>query len=66
MRFPRQRKVRHDDTENQAKEVRLEDAEKRANALFETAEWLRTVVTRRDQENHWQAAVNQLFLGGKP
>lgn len=47
-----------------AQEDRLVRAEKRANVLFEKAEWLHTVVTRRDQENHWQAAVNRLFLGG--
>lgn len=47
-------------------EDRLLSAEKRANVLFEKADWLHTIVMRRDQENHWQASVNRLFLGGNP
>jgi hypothetical protein len=47
-------------------EARLEDAEKRVDTLYDKTEWLRTVVVRRDQENHWQASVNRLFQGGSP
>lgn len=47
-------------------EVRLENAEKRANLLVERASWLHAVVLKRDQENHWQDSVDRLFLGGKP
>jgi hypothetical protein len=46
------------------KEVALVAAEKRANVLYERAEWLYTIVLRRDQENGWQASVNQLFNQG--
>lgn len=45
------------------KEARLVDAEKRANVLLRTADLIHSAVARRDQENHWQASVNQLFLG---
>lgn len=43
----------------------LVEAEKRAETLFTKAVQLQTLVTRRDQENHWQQAVNNLFSGGK-
>ena len=66
MKFPRQRRTRRDDSPDAAKEVRLQDAEKRANVLVQQAEWLRTAVARRDQQNGWQDSVNQLFLGGRP
>ena len=46
------------------RELRLVDAEKRANVLDQTAEWIRAAVARRDEQNSWQASVNQLFLGG--
>lgn len=47
------------------REDSLVDAEKRANVLFARAEWLYTIVMKRDEANHWQAAVDELFLGGK-
>lgn len=63
----RKREPDQPDIQNEReKEERLVDAEKRVNVLFEKAEWLHTVVTRRDQENHWQTSVDQLFLGGRP
>lgn len=46
-------------------EVRLATAETRAETLFSKAVQLKTIVSRRDQANHWQAAVNELFSGGK-
>jgi hypothetical protein len=55
-----------DECHEATQEDRLLRAEKRANVLFEKADWLHTIVTRRDQENHWQASVNRLFLGGNP
>lgn len=55
-----------DECVEQEKAIRLEDAEKRANVLFEKAAWVHAVVVRRDRDNHWQAAVNELFLGGNP
>lgn len=63
--FPLQRRPERDDRLEREHEARLVDAENRANVLFEKAEWLHTVVSRRDQENHWQDSVNRLFLGGK-
>lgn len=65
MKLPRQRQSGPNESAERAKEGRLVDAEKRANVLFEKAEWLHAVVTRRDQQNHWQDSVNRLFLGGK-
>lgn len=49
-----------------AGEARLVDAEERAETLLKRAEFLRAVVLRRDQRNHWQESVNQLFQGGTP
>lgn len=46
-----------------AHEVRLVDAESRANTVYEKALWLHTIVVRRDQANHWQESVNQMFQG---
>lgn len=45
-------------------EVRLALAENRANNVYEKAMWLRTIVARRDDENHWQESVSSLFQGG--
>jgi hypothetical protein len=47
-------------------EERLSRAEARANNVFEKALALHTIVTRRDQANHWQESVNRLFSGGNP
>lgn len=46
------------------RELRLVEAEKRANVLVVTAEWLHNIVAKRDAVNHWQESVNELFLGG--
>jgi hypothetical protein len=67
MRFFRKRQTdplaeKEDDRD---KEAELIQAEHRANSLLERAMELHTLVTRRDQENHWQQAVNKLFSGGK-
>ena len=64
MKFRRKRVEEQDSRLASDREERLVHAEKRANVLFARAEWLHTVVTRRDQENHWQDSVNRLFLGG--
>lgn len=45
-------------------DARLVAAESRAKALWEQAEWLHAVVMKRDDQNHWQESVNQLFKGG--
>ena len=50
----------------QDREERLSAAEGRANEVYEKAQWLRTIVARRDQANHWQESVNRLFSGGTP
>lgn len=50
--------------ERVAQEGRLVAAETRSHLLLEKASWLHTMVSRRDQENHWQDSVNRLFLGG--
>lgn len=44
-------------------DTKLEDAEKRASSLLLKAEWIHSVIAQRDRENHWQASVNQLFVG---
>lgn len=67
MRFLRKRR---DDSlvtreEDMVHEVELVHAEERATSLFDKAVELHTLVMRRDQENHWQQAVNNLFSGGK-
>lgn len=68
LRLPKQRALNSEGFErNECEhESRLQDAETRANRLVETAEWIRASVAHRDQENHWQASVNRLFLGGSP
>ena len=66
MRRRRQPAVEVDVQKEREQELRLVEAERRANVLFQTAEWLHAVVVKRDLENHWQASVNQLFYGGKP
>jgi hypothetical protein len=63
LRLPKQRAPEVDDVVAREHEERLLDAEKRANVLIETAEWIRTAVAKRDEKNSWQASVNQLFLG---
>lgn len=63
--FPRQR-ARHPENCEQIErehDERIQDAENRANAVIQTAEWIRTAVARRDEKNSWQASVNRLFLG---
>ena len=66
--FPRQRVLHPENCEQIEREhdERIQDAEKRANRLIETAEWIRAAVAKRDQENSWQRSVNQLFLGESP
>lgn len=66
MRLRRKQALQQDPCRALEQEVRLVDAEMRVNVLLRKAESLRAVVTRRDQENHWQASVNRLFLGGTP
>lgn len=66
MRFRRQRPAPVVTCAEEESELRLVDAEKRVNVLVATAEWLHHTVARRDADNHWQASVNELFLGGKP
>lgn len=51
-------------TETVEQEANLVAAETRSHVLLEKASWLHTIVSRRDQENHWQDSVNRLFLGG--
>lgn len=65
LRLPKQRALNSEGFERNESEheERLLDAEKRANVLVQTAEWIQATVARRDQENHWQASVNRLFLG---
>jgi hypothetical protein len=53
------------DERDKQKNDELEEAEARANTLVDKAVQLQTLVMRRDQENHWQQAVNNLFSGGK-
>lgn len=66
--FPRQRARNTENCEQVEREhdERLQDAEKRANAVIQTAEWIRNAVARRDEQNSWQRSVNQLFLGESP
>lgn len=63
--FPRQRALPSEECVQVEREQdeRLQDAENRANAVIQTAEWIRTAVARRDEKNSWQASVNRLFLG---
>jgi hypothetical protein len=62
-RRPR-RNDRVEQVQEQEKNAELERAEQRADTLFAKAVELHTLVMRRDQENHWQQAVNKLFSGG--
>ena len=68
MRFRRKKQLPTPENECRTVErtIRLEDAEKRANVLVQTAELIHSAVARRDKENHWQASVNRMFLGGNP
>lgn len=66
MKFRRKRANPVDECVEAKREERLLDAEKRVNVLIQTAEWIHTAVSRRDQDNHWQDSVNQLFVGGQP
>jgi hypothetical protein len=61
----RKRKQAPSDERDKQKNDELEEAEARANTLVDRAVQLQTLVMRRDQENHWQQAVNKLFSGGK-
>jgi hypothetical protein len=63
------RKPRRNDTSEpgfeENKEAELVAAEERSITLLNKAVELHTLVTRRDQENHWQQAVDRLFSGGR-
>lgn len=61
----RQPETAAQEAEDQEREHELVEAEQRADSLFQRVVVLQTLVMRRDQENHWQQAVNELFSGGK-
>ena len=58
------RKIERNYDQEAADECRLQDAESRVEKLLEKADFLRTVVSRRDEQNHWQESVNRLFATG--
>lgn len=63
MSFFRKRPKQADMDKDVEHELRLNEAENRANNVYEKAMELRTMVVRRDQANHWQESVNRLYQG---